>query len=509
MQMRILSRKLFYVCAVVLLLLSVDFKLAPVRVKAQNDQWSSPQTIPGYPLDTWPPILVADQNRAVHAFSSQWIKDADGKQIRAIVYNMWTIENGWTTPVDILTAPMNEARLTDVYLDGNGIFHLVFFGGNDISADIYYSKAPAFAADDPRAWSPPIIIGENAGDPEGAVITENDQGNLFVIYNGRQLGKGLYDVYSKDGGETWSDSSSFFVTKDNEPVITQLEVIRSKSGWLHAVWGVFDEKARGRGIYYANSKDGNAWSEPVLLASAEEGFGTQTPAIIEYDDQLIILYNQFLKIMMQRSSDGGKTWDNPSIIFPRQIGVNGSLSLVIDSGNILHLFFGQRISGQPDIHGMWHSTYSKGRWQEPESVVKGPLVDDKVGRNSFDPFEARAVAMQGNTLLLTWRTESTRIPNGVWYSYEGVDSPELPIVPLPTFVNSMINTDTMAGFSTKVVTEDLTPSTPTTIADQAIQVPKDKPILPSDSSVGILAGVISAGFLVFIFAIIYRSARKK
>ena len=75
---------------------------------------------------------------------------------------------------------------------------------------------------------------------------------------------------------------------------------------------------------------------------------------------------------MRRSTDNGVTWDDPVILFPRHIGVNGTPSLVIDSNDNLHIFFGQRIPGSPDIHGMWHSVCVDNRWTEPDAVVKGP-----------------------------------------------------------------------------------------------------------------------------------------
>jgi hypothetical protein len=118
-------------------------------------------------------------------------------------------------------------------------------------------------------------------------------------------------------------------------------------------------------------------------------------------------------------------------MFPRHVGANGSLSLVIDSASTLHLFFGQRITGSPDIHGMWHSTYMNGRWLEPDALVRGPLVIDKTGSNGFDPFEAHAVIVQGNVILITWITERGNNGNGVWFSYKLLDSKEIPAVPVP------------------------------------------------------------------------------
>ncbi len=424
--------RLLYGFGLLILLLSLNTQAVRSLPGLQESTWSASQTIPGYDAATVSPILISDQNRTVHAFSSQWINNPDEDPIRAIVYNQWTLENGWTNPVDIIMSPTQEARLTDVYLDKNGIFHLTFYGGNNTNANIYYSQAPATRAADSRSWSEPIIVGEAANDPEAAAIVENDQGAIIIVYNGRKLGNGLYVVTSKDGGENWSNPAPMFFTQSDRPNISRLDVIKSKSGKLHAIWGLYSVGGQGRGIYYAGSEDGNQWSEPYRLAISEGGLGSQTPAIIEYKDSLIALFNLPPKIMMRRSTDGGKTWDAPAVLFPRHVGVNGSISPVIDGNDELHLFFGQRISGNPDVHGMWHSILEGNRWTEPNAVVKGPRIWDLEGLTSFDPYEARAVVSQGNVILVTWITDlGERKPNGVFYSYSVLDAPESPVVPLP------------------------------------------------------------------------------
>jgi hypothetical protein len=503
MLLRNVFLKSFYVFVLVFLLVFIDQRIAPLTVKAQNTQWSTPQTIPGYHPETWPPILVADQNRTVHAFSSQWIEDESGQPLRAIVHNRWTLAQGWTTPTDIILSPSKEARLTDAYLDKDGMFHIVFFGGDNTFANIYYSQAPAGAVDNARAWSMPTAIGKNAGDPEGAVFSESDDGILNVVYNGREFGKGLYRVSSADGGRTWLDPTPIFFTLDGEPNISELEVIKSMSGWFHAIWAVNNTLGQGRGIYYAKSQDGNEWSEPVLLAAANDGLGTQVPTIFEHKNILFAIYitqlNQSNKTVMRQSHDGGETWEEPSMIFPRHQGVNGLISSVVDGNQNLHLFFGQRISGDPTIHGMWHSVYQNNRWIEPEGIVRGLKVLDTEGYDAFDPSSARAVVSQGNVILVTWRSDPGSKGNGVWFSHKRIDAPELPIVPLPT----------------PAVVSSLSPGL--TLADNYLNVtplpsniPLDKNLLHPPSGTE-SAGLIFGGVALIIFTfivIVLISARK-
>lgn len=422
-----MSSKTSYIfsCSIAILAIwaSSSHLLLPSTVHLQNDGWSIPQIIPGYDKSAWPPILIADQNRQVHAFSSQWINDGSGSSFSAIVYNRWTVRDGWTQPIDILLSPSGEARLTDVYLDSSEKVHLVFWAGDNTAANLYHSQSDLSTVDQILSWSIPAQVVEDAGDPPSAALSEDKAGNLLLLYHGSQFGSGVYVVKSQDGGGTWSNPIMIFQTDVTAPLAWNIQVAKSSSGWLHFVWNVITIGGQGRGIYYTRTQSGDEWTTPVLLDYAAEGYGTQTPAIIEHDN---VLFAFFAGIRVRSSSDNGETWSDVGRIFFRHVGVNGSLSPVIDGNGVLHLFFGQRITGSPDIHGMWHSVFTNGRWTEPEAIVKGPQVSDHVGDNAFDPYEARAVVSQGNVLLVTWRMDPGLRGNGIWYSYKILPIPESP-----------------------------------------------------------------------------------
>ena len=428
----------------------------PVRnAEAQGGRWSSPKVMPGFDTNSWPPILISDQYGIVHAFTDQWLGNENEGRLRAIVYNQWTLERGWTNPIDILLSPSKEARLTGVHLDDKGIFHLVFWGGDNTDAGIYYSRADSINAYSVTAWEYPLLVAENAGDPEGAVLVEDDQGNLLIVYHGEIYGNGVYVIKSLDGGVTWSSPVQIFLGKPDAPLVAELQVIRSRSGWLHAVWNLYNGAGQGRGVYYSRSLDGFDWSDPVPLAVTPEGLGVRDITIIEHGDTILVTYimprSPSPKFTLRSSIDDGLTWRDPSIIFSRHVGANGPASLVVDGNDGLHIFFGQRISGSPDIHGMWHSNWIDRRWTEPEAVVKGPSVSDPIGDKSFDPFAASAVVSQGNVVLVTWRTDPGARGNGVWYSYKLLDIPASPVsspvtqpipdpasIPVPTNTNSLL-----------------------------------------------------------------------
>jgi hypothetical protein len=505
MGMRTGSLRSFYVLGLAALLLAIVWQEPPARAKAQVPGWSVPETIPGYDPETWSPILVADQNRTVHAFSSQPVNAGTDTQVEAVFYNRWTLQQGWTFPTDILLSPIKDAQVTDAILEGNSTFHVVFFGGDNTGANIYYSKAPADRADDPSAWSAPVLIGENAGDPAGAVFYQDSGGALYVMYNGRQTGSGLYVVSSKDHGDSWSDPISVFLTGSDVPNISLLHVIKDDSGWFHAIWLVSNIAGQGRGIFYARSRNGIDWSAPVLLASATEGLGPQAPTIIEYHGALLVVYIMTPKLMMQRSNDNGQTWDDPTRLFPRHVGANGSLSLIIDSTSTLHLLFGQRITGNPDIHGMWHSTYQNGHWLEPEAVASGPLVMDKTGATGFDPFEAHGAIVQGNVILATWITERGSEGNGVWFSYKLLDSRENPAVPIPLASSQQNNALSGQAPGTLVPTDMPALSSAATAEPNLLSATSPKGL--STSNVLLASMIASLSCIVVVFVLKARHTR--
>jgi hypothetical protein len=403
------------------------FKFECGSAQSQDD-WSPQQRIPGYEDDTLPPILIADQARTVHAFTSQWIGETNQK--KAIVYNQWTANRGWTEPVDILLSPLkNEARLLGAFLDSTGMVHIIFFGGDNTQANIYYAKAPASSVDNASAWSTPVVVGKDALDPESGALQGDDKGNLTILFGGKNNGIGLYAVYSEDNGESWSEPKRVFLTNNNLLFPQDVNMYLGPSGVLHAVWSVYDATGNGVAAYYANyDMVRKQWSNPLELVSRASGLSN----VIEYNDQAVVVYVDYgtNAFWMLKSSDNGRTWTNPTRIAPRHIGRNGSVSLTIDNNNDLHLFFGERIPGNPTIHGMWHSILQGSQWSEPEPVVSGPAINDPVGKKSFDPYNARAVISQGNVLLVTWQSDPgpQNRPNGVWYSAKILDAQELPII---------------------------------------------------------------------------------
>ncbi len=417
--------------------------------------WAHQEPIPGYTSKTWTPYVVADRDRAVHAFGSRWRGSGDDEL--ALIYSRWTLEGGWTAPESIMPPPYRrQAAVQGVILDRAGQIHLIFFGGDDLDARIYYARAPLWRAGWASSWSSPKIIGRAAITPRAAALASDERGTFVVVYGGRVGAVGLYAVSSRDGGDTWSDPALIAATGDDERRPWAPDLTIGDEGRAHVVWNVVDRRGHNVSGHYARLDLRTGGPDQAIeidrAVGVENGMGLALPAISRHEDTLITVYNNGIPPSgvppahwFRYSSDGGVSWTPAARAFPRHVGRNGRIALVADSADVLHALFGQRIplQGTDATHGLWHSEWVQDQWSEPEAVVSGPQ------RPYFDPYEVRAAVSQGNVLLVTWMTDPGLKDGGVWSSHARLPAPELPLEPVyspfPAVIWSLVGLAAMAA----------------------------------------------------------------
>lgn len=425
----------------------------PLRAVAQaQSHWTKPEQIPGYDRIARAPFLVADQNHVVHAFSYETNRLVRG----AIYYRRWTLEAGWSLPVDILLPGVGAGMQTiqSVHLDEAGRLHLIFYVGDQTVGEMYYSRANAAEADEGGAWLTPVSIGPKAGPVASAMLVSDLDGNLVLVYGGQVEGVGVYEVRSEDGGDTWSTPVAVTLMDRPEmwPASIKLEV--DSSGRIHAVWSLVGTEGVGLELTYSRwAPTTRQWSRPATLALREPGeYSINWPTLLAFGDELMLIYQDSFPATrwMRRSLDGGGTWTAPVRPFPH-IGEYENAILLKDSADQLHLILGNR-TVDPEIHGMWHSQWLDGHWTPLQSITAGPVT------SSYDPSAPQAVVSQGNILLAVWWHNVRRETlSGAWYAYLQLDLPELP--------------------TATPITLSLVSMTPTHVASELAPTPTSLPII--------------------------------
>lgn len=401
----------------------------PLGSDAQtNLQWAVPQRIRGIADDADPPFLIADQNRTIHAFSTQWA-GVPGRGDLAVFYSQWSPLRGWSAPVDVLLSPhAQQATVLGAFLDVRGMLHVIFFGGVAESAEIYYASAPAAIANQANAWSMPIKVGDHAGALMSGTIVGDAQGNLHIVYTGNGEGNGLYAVRSSDWGNTWSDVKPVFLTGSDSLWVYAIQATVDAATQVHVMWTVDNKAGNGDAVYYVRlESDHIRWSLPTAMQNRRDcSYEADWPSIVSYKNQILMVYNcgNPATRWIRRSTDGGRNWSSPTQPFAL-IGETGPMALAIDSNNVLHGVLANRTSDNR-LYGLWHTTYNGDTWSAPKSITTGPRTND------FDPSRPRAVMSQGNTLAVVWRNDpGPDMTPMVWFSHAKVDAPELPEKPLP------------------------------------------------------------------------------
>lgn len=409
-----------------------------------SNSWAPDRKVPGYLDDTFTPFLLADQNRTVHAFASQYVEN-DGRRL-AIVYRRWTLQGGWTRPVDILLSPIGgDANFLGAYLDSNDNMHVIFMATERLTrrTSVYYSTAPASSADWAPAWSIPAVIGDGALGLNSAAIAGDNLGNLVVIYSGNRDGSGVYSVYSKDSGRNWSDPVPVYLTYDTDLSAFSLRLTVGPEQKVRAAWNVVTSLGVDEALYFSNFDLAEyQWEVPVELdrrIDLPDYFGPSFPVIVDNGREIVVFYNGGNPFSgrpvgagrpIQRariSQNDGVTWNEPLDPFPFHVGRSGEHAITLDGNGDPHVLFTQRIENLDEtgkyviVGGVWHSVFKNGVWTNPDRFV-----------STVPAHDVRAVVSQGNVLLVVWREDPGVGQSGVWYSYSILDVPEAPLVPLAT-----------------------------------------------------------------------------
>jgi len=420
-------------------------------------QWSTPEQIPEYNDLRKPPLMIADRNGTVHAFN---VETLDGNMF-AIMYRHWSLDQGWSSPVDILLPTFigGAPKLLDVILGEHEYFHLLYFAGTLQAGELYYSSAQVREADHSTSWSDPVPITSEAGPLPSAQIIELGSDRLGVVFAGQRYGSGLYEIHSDDRGVSWSSASLVKRSSIEDLNPAEIRLALDSEGRLHAVWHLVNVSGLPEETWYARLRhDLSTWAFLKKLSQKdnEQEFNGWPSIVLVEDEVLVVFYDGFPPTRYFRSSkDEGRTWSPPVRPFPHQGGYGHSI-LIKDSQGTVHIVLGNRLQN-PEIYGMWYSRLLGDAWLPLLPIISGP------GINGFAPTHPEATIVHGNVLLAAWSNDvSLENRSAAWYSYVFLDAPQLSKEPRSVHTVSA-ETEEPGRLDASVIVTQIVPSNDATV----------------------------------------------
>ncbi len=349
--------------------------------------------------------VAVDSQDGVHALWSQ-VEDpalvAEGTEAPiltndAIYYSYWG-GAGWTKPLPIYSALEDSVGRMAVDIGQDGRISLVW--KDEAARKLNYTWAVAARAGSALEWAEQanLPVDELTADMPDLVV--DPVGTLYVVYAVPiNENRGIYLLYSVDGGKTWSDPQKIL-----DGVLAGLEMVQEPilragpDGALHLMVGDGMLNVSGvlnQVLYLRSTDHGATWSEPQAISSRRvKHFRLLTAApntihrIWQEEGEAGDIVNH------QLSLDGGVTWSRVRQVF------NGSEAFwlgdaVTDSAGQLHLF---RVSSDAQrIQNIDYWKWDGADWLEVDNFVAGHTE-----LNGEYPLAA-AVTSQGDLAAVTMR----------------------------------------------------------------------------------------------------------
>ena len=325
----------------------------------------------------------------------------------------------WSTPSKIIEPEGSAENVSLSYERNAGRLFVVW--QDTQSQQILFSQASATSAFNPRDWSEPIAIPAPFSNPSYPDVALARNGAIYVAYSvPYNDGIGIYVVFSRDDGETWTDPIPVLENTNPWDTLIKPKIAFQPGGFLHLIF--LNQISTGGAIrdefYYARSENAltagdNSWTEPVLLQNLflESNNILSHEIDLDRNNNLHIVWSEWNQtqpnIWSKTSTDFGESWLESTQVSGFGYPV-GNLSLSIDIPGDIHLtqLFLEVEDGQ-EVLGLHHWTYPEGSWIQQDStqindVRYNPqnvnLVTGVSSHNTVESLFAGVVLNQGRSI---------------------------------------------------------------------------------------------------------------
>ncbi|MHC4070419.1 MAG: glycoside hydrolase family protein [Planctomycetota bacterium] len=198
----------------------------------------------------------------------------------------------WSEAYPILDGPHKDMG-PNLFQTADGTFHMFFWRSKEIDwiRNIYYIHSK-----DAKMWSDSTNLTDHNSTNWAGNTFVDDQGRFTMVFSSNRTGnQELYQMYSKDEGQNWSEPAKItdHPLNDDFPFLYQMD-----DGRYLLAWTRFDKKG---GIFYANkttdiyymySDDGFTWNaqQHLLTDDRQRQFLDMIPFIFEFGEEAYLMW---------------------------------------------------------------------------------------------------------------------------------------------------------------------------------------------------------------------------
>jgi hypothetical protein len=280
------------------------------------------------------------------------------------------------------------------------------------------------------SWLPRLVLWP--GHPREVYVLWQE-----IVFSGGSHGGDIFFARSRDGGASFSQpiNLSNSIGGDGKGRINKdiwhngsLDLAIGRDGALYAAWTEYDGP-----LWFSRSNGrGESFSKPMRIAGGGKAEAARAPALAVGPDNSVYLAwtvgeEDGADIRLAKSSDGGRTFGQPTIVAMTK-GYSDAPKLAVDRKGTVHVVHGESSGGPFDrYHVRYTRSHDGARTFEPGREISRPHPE----RIESEAFPALSLDEQDNAYVL-WEIypERHEPPRGlaIAYSRDGGQTFSVPAI---------------------------------------------------------------------------------